>query len=274
MPNPADTNPATASTETPVDAVAAPASPAPSTPASPDAGSQPAGGPESSAAQDAPADGAGEDATDTSNQPATKPEDWRDARIRKLTAKLRESESSKKDTPAADTAPAEAQIERRANELAEQKAQWTAFNNACAGAAEAGRTTYGSSEFDTQVKELSKLNGEGTDPEAQARYNTFLLAALDTGEAPKLIYHLGQNLNEAARIMALPPIKMAIELTRLAAKDPAPGSKAPKPITPIGSRGASHVSIDPTDTERADNLSTAEWMKRREAQISAAHKRN
>ncbi len=62
--------------------------------------------------------------------------------------------------------------------------------------------------------------------------------------------------------MALPPIKMAVELTKIASGQGRQVSGAAKPITPVGGRGASHDAIDPTDPERADKLSTAEWMKR------------
>ena len=71
-------------------------------------------------------------------------------------------------------------------------------------------------------------------------------------------------------------LAMAVELARLAAKLPveeadktvAAVSGTAKPITPVGSRGQSHVEIDPRDPDKADGLTTAEWMRRREAQVS------
>ena len=57
-------------------------------------------------------------------------------------------------------------------------------------------------------------------------------AAMETGEAAKVLYELGKNPDEAARIMALPPTKMAVAVAKIAVKpSSAPAvSKAPPPI--------------------------------------------
>lgn len=99
-------------------------------------------------------------------------------------------------------------------------------------------------------------------------YNSFLMAALETGEAPKLIAALGANPDEAARVMALPPAKMAVELTRMSLKEPQEISQAPKPIRPIATTaGQNRSPINPDDPSRADQLDLKEWMRRREAQV-------
>jgi hypothetical protein len=121
------------------------------------------------------------------------------------------------------------------------------------------------------VDELRKL-ADPNDPISMATYNGFLAAALETGEAPKLIYALGSDLNEANRILSLPPLKMAVELTKLAAKPEQQISKASKPITPLNGRGVAHEAVDPTDPTRADALSTKAWMERRNAQLAAREK--
>jgi hypothetical protein len=143
------------------------------------------------------------------------------------------------------------------------------FDSDCNAVAEAGRKAFGKEAFDSSIANFTKNLVDGDDPASVQSYNEFLLAALETGEAPRLLHELGQNLDEAARILALPPIKRAVELAKLAVREPSEITKAPKPLTPIGNRGGSHTSIDPTDAERADRLTTAEWMKRREEQVKA-----
>lgn len=89
----------------------------------------------------------------------------------------------------------------------------------------------------------------------------FIRLALDTDAPHKVIHHLGQeeNLDEAARIMSLPPTKQARELFKLEQKlaQPAvkPVSKAPAPITPLGSGKAASEGL-------SDDLPIDEWMRR------------
>jgi hypothetical protein len=60
---------------------------------------------------------------------------------------------------------------------------------------------------------------------------------------------------------------MGLELAKRALKAPMP-SAAPKPVVPVGARGRTHDAVDPADVDRADRLTTAEWMRRREAQVA------
>ncbi len=198
-------------------------------------------------------------------------DDWKDARIAKLTAQLHAAKQAAGDntpepTPASGETP-EAFEARVASEV-ERRTVANSFNESCNSAAAEGRKEFGEVEFNSRVKELTKVV-DRTDENSVVAYNTFLAAAIETGEAPKLIHMLGGDLNEASRILALPPIRMAVELSKLAAKTPEELSKAPKPITPIRGSGAANTDIDPTDAERSDNLPTDVWMKRREAQIAA-----
>lgn len=212
--------------------------------------------------------------------PAADNVDWRERRIATLTARLREAQealaasakpgaSAPTDPAAAAAKPAlsEAELQARVEERAQALAASKAFNDACNAVATQGREAYGEAEFNGRVAELVKLR-DVNDPTSVANYNSFLAAAIETGQAPKLIDMLGRDLNEAARVLALPPVRMGIELARLAERDPEEISKAPKPIKPVGARSAAHTEIDPTDPSRAGQLSTAEWMRRREAQIA------
>jgi hypothetical protein len=74
-------------------------------------------------------------------------------------------------------------------------------------------------------------------------------------------YHLGKNPMQAARIAQLSPVKAARELARieseLASKPKAQPSKAPDPITPVGSRGAARSSSSPSDNDDIDT-----WMRK------------
>jgi len=200
--------------------------------------------------------------------PAKPPEDWRDARIRQLSAKL--AEARKKTETAPEAKPVEAavdpaEIDRQVEVRAQAKASIDAFNKACGEAAVAGKAQF--PDFDQRLGELIRLV-DPTDPASAAAYNEFLVAALETGKAPEIIHSLGGDLNEASRILSLPPIKRAVELTRLAQKEPAEAPDLPKPLKPIGgNKGATHTSIDPADPTRADNLSTAAWMERRNQQL-------
>lgn len=261
----------------------------PAEPAAP-SGAAPSGSAVAAAAAEAPAEAAAPqpaDAAATAAEPApaeiaapavaaapAKKEDWREAKIRRLTAQLHEL----RDQPAAESAEpagtepepaarlAEAEIERRARERAKEISAIETFNRMCRDAATAGRQAF--PDFDTRVTALREaFSGADGDVQQQVTYNQFVAAALETGQAPAILHQLGGDLDEAARILALPPMKMVVELTRLAGKAPDTSTtRAPKPITPLGSKGAAHTAIEPDDPERADNLPTPEWMKRRNAQ--------
>jgi len=202
-------------------------------------------------------------------EPAVPKEDWRDKRIATLTARLRERErqGATPQPAAAGEAPlTQADVDRLADQKAAAIAAAQSFNERCNAAAIAGRAAF--PDFNTRLGELTKLV-DRQDQESVGTYNRFLQAALETGQAPKVIHALGGDLNEAARIMALPPAAQGVALARLADKEPEPVSRVPKPITPVGGRGAAATEIDPRDPERADNLTTDAWMERRAAQIAA-----
>lgn len=249
-------------------------------PAAADSGEGGSGGEEgsSSAAAGSPPAASGEGEAGAAPIAAvTKKEDWREAKIRRLTAQLhslRDStgEGTSGEAPAADPAAApearlqEAEIERRAQERAREISSIETFNRMCKETATAGRQAF--PDFDTRITALREAFAGGQeDMRQQIVYNQFVAAALETGQAPQLLHQLGGDLDEAARIMSLPPIKMAVELTKLAGRAPDTSTtRAPKPIVPVGSKGSAHTQIAPDDPDRADNLPTAEWMKRRNEQ--------
>lgn len=200
--------------------------------------------------------------------PAPAKQDWRDRRIAQLTARLAEAKTTAAATQVEPPSGGDdsAKIEKLANERAAQIAAATEFNKRCDTAAELGRTTYGANEFNERVSALQSLVDKSNQQEIFS-YTNLLDAAIETGEGPRLLHELGGNLNEAARILALSPARMGIELAKRAAKAPVQVSGVAKPVVPVGTQGRSHDRIDPTDPDKSDNLSTAEWMRRREAQL-------
>ncbi|MEE9540456.1 MAG: hypothetical protein V3V85_03055 [Candidatus Thorarchaeota archaeon] len=93
-----------------------------------------------------------------------------------------------------------------------------------------------------------------------------LLNVSDKG--PELLYHLGQNPNEAARLSQLPTGQAAMELGRIEAQlgvlQPNTQTGAPDVIEPIdGGTGVSQ-STDP------DKMSTEEWLTWRQTQLKGS----
>lgn len=125
------------------------------------------------------------------------------------------------------------------------------FNDQCNKVYAAGKAEF--PDFDQAVANLQMV-GVNRD---------FLELATTSDAAAKLLNHLGNDLDEAARIAKLPPVQMARELTRLefklATPTAKPVSKAPAPIKPIGAAGASDVGL-------RDDLPMDEWLRRREQQ--------
>lgn len=209
--------------------------------------------------------------------------DWRDRRIgeqqqriRELRAQLEQFQrTTVPQTPGApppaqeihgQPPPSQAEIDRQINERAYALAQQQEFNRRCNEVADAGRTQY--ADFDVRVGKLVGLV-DGNDPQAVANYNQFLSAALETGEASRLIHALGGDLDEASRILGLTPIRMAVELTKMASRPPSEMSNAPRPLNPIASQGVNNRATFGADDPSSDNLSTEEWMRRRNEQIAA-----
>lgn len=189
-------------------------------------------------------------------------------RVAKLTARLREYEAraaagTKTVDPKTGQSYTPEQIDGMIAERANLVAQQTTFNNSCNEAAARGAAQY--SDWQVKLNGLTQLIDQ-TDPRSVQQYNLFLEAALETGNAEQIIYRLGGNLNEAARVLGMSPMKMAMEVGKLAeGKRDGKPSGAPKPIRPVGS--TSPVSgARPDDPERGGEMPIDEWMKARNKQ--------
>lgn len=198
--------------------------------------------------------------------------DWRDRRIAQLTARLKETQErlnaagAPNPEPPAPVLPAPApaltpaDVEARASQIAAARE----FDRMCTEVATNGRLAF--PDFDSRLGQLKRLQNEA-DPAVAQAYNSMIAAAVETGEGAKVIHTLGGDLEEASRIMALPPLKMAVELTKLSQTNGRTISGAPKPITPISGTRGSLSEVDPGDPERSDMLSDADWFARRQADV-------
>lgn len=104
-------------------------------------------------------------------------------------------------------------------------------------------------------------------------------AIMDSDEAGALMYYLGNNPDEARKLYYMSPAKAGRELQKLedrlvserkkAAEKPV--TKAPSPAPRIESSGDPGTSVDPT-TASSDELSDAEWARRRNKQLERRRK--
>ncbi len=192
---------------------------------------------------------------------------WYQDRINQLTAQktqerqAREALEAKLAALAPKAEPAEAQPFKpeQFEQLIDQRAQ--AIVNAreterrAKGFLEAGNKEFGSDAFQEKCNEVAAL-GAG---DSQA----FMALVTDPDVLPeghKVVAALADNPEEAQRILAMDPLKMASALTRFATTvKPAEKqiSNAPAPIKPVGGTAK---SSEPSDSE-----SIREWMAKRNA---------
>lgn len=167
---------------------------------------------------------------------------------REQLARLQQGEAAPQmpDAPHVDV---ESLVEQRAAaKLAEQR-----FNESCNKAYEAGTKEF--PDFDRAVSNLRMLGAN----------REFLELVVESDAGHKLLHRLGNDMDEAARILRLPPVQMARELTKLEFSmkqppAPKPVSKAPDPIKPIGTGKTA-------DSGLSDDIPIDEWMRRRNKQL-------
>jgi hypothetical protein len=181
-----------------------------------------------------------------------------DAAERELAA-LRQPATNETQPPAA-VRPED--IDRIANERADKLVSKREFDAKCATLVDNGSKEFGD-EFDRSLKTLGALQAINDE---KGEFTDFAKAIVDTEIPHKIFKHLGDNPDEAARILLLSPLQQAREIGRLEVRlstQPATKpavSNAPTPPSHVGSRNAS--STAPSDR---DDMAT--WMKKREAQV-------
>lgn len=135
----------------------------------------------------------------------------------------------------------EALVQQRATQIAQQE-QIQARGKSVA--------SVGETEFPDWGQAVRTLDALGIN-------DSQVSALLGMDDAHKVIYSLGKNPEEAARILSLPPVQQGRELERLALKAAQPAakavSKAPAPITPVDSNVSAEA--DPS------KMSMEEWVK-------------
>lgn len=147
---------------------------------------------------------------------------------------------------------AEALAEDKAKEIVAKKEFETACNNLNKAAIKADK------DFTNKVNEMAEDIG----PIPGAMIG--ILNDLENGG--KVLAHLASNVDEAERLYALSPMKMAVELTQLSvslkAKEKKPVSKVPAPNEAIhGSGRTQEVALN-------DKMSTDDWIAKRNADVA------
>lgn len=165
-------------------------------------------------------------------------------------------ESAEGETAAPKTRTyTQAELDAEASKRAEQIAEASQFNAQCNTLFEAGSKEFGEAAFDANLQNLRDVGIlSPTDL-------GFVRDALETEAPAKVLYHLGQNPDEAMKIAGMSATKRAVALDRLAAqlsqekpKPAKPVSKVAPPIETInGSRNRKEIQIgDPTLTDDED----------------------
>lgn len=198
--------------------------------------------------------------------------DWRDDRIAKLTHDLNEERRQRAAAttppPAQKPGESDAEFQRRVDAAADLKSAQKDWDRQCNSVADAGRAEF--KDFDDRLKAIaSTVNGQ--DPTEFQAYNDVIAAAIETGQAHKIIYALGADPGEYQKLMKMSPVKRAMELGRMVSKlvgDKEPGN-LPKPISPISPSGEHYEGIKPDDPQRGMKLPKSEWFKQREEQARA-----
>lgn len=199
---------------------------------------------------------------------------WKEKRLAKVAAQRDEERARTKvleDELAAlkagnGGAASEEEIERRVAERLKVAAPEKTWNDRMNTLVTAGRDKFGVEKFNQSIQQLRTLV-DPKDPAEAQQYRAFLAAVDETGEGAGLIYDLGRDPGRFQEIMEMPPLRMAVELTRLSTKlkEPEKLSGMPQPIKTVESHGIHYEEIKP-DSEAGKKLPIGEWMARREKQ--------
>lgn len=141
---------------------------------------------------------------------------------------------------AAAAAPvAPVNLDALVNERARTLQQQQAFNARCNEVYSKGKQDI--PDFDAALQNFSIFGGLGA-------HQTLVQASTTLPDGHKVLHFLGTNLDDAGRILQLPPIEQAIELSNIANRLRAGPivSSAPAPITPLAG-GGGQPEVRPDD---------------------------
>lgn len=150
------------------------------------------------------------------------------------------------------------------NTRAEQIAEAKLFAQTAERIVEGGKKS--NPDFIEKLQDLRSEVGDFVLPNGLP--SRFMQAVLDVSEKPTdLLYYLGKNPDIAGELSDLPVTKLAARLDRIERSLATPQPKqssAPKPLEPVKSKSS--------DSGLHSDLSTEEWMKRREAEVRERRK--
>lgn len=140
-----------------------------------------------------------------------------------------------------------------------QAADERAFNEECNRVYQSGKGQF--SDFDDAIGNLRSLG---------VLDKTLIDAALATEQPDRVLYEIGSDPDKAMRIMALPPAKRIVELTKLSLVAPAPPpqrrvSSAPAPVRPVEGTARASTGLRDDDDE-------GEWFRKRSEQVRSRNR--
>lgn len=147
-----------------------------------------------------------------------------------------------------------AEIDRRANVLADQRMQEQTFQSRVSSIAQEGLKAH-PGDWPQTIANLQRINALDQD---------MINVAHELGNSHEILYSLGKDMNEAARIASLPASQkgaaLAVFASKLTVAARALVSGAPAPL-PEGVGGSPPASSSPSDKDSMD-----EWARKRIAQ--------
>lgn len=151
--------------------------------------------------------------------------------IRQADEFKRQLEEARRTTPPTPVIPPQQFTQEQITQAARQMREIEKFNENCQRTYDAGKKEH--ADFDQAVNNLKLLGGESP------QYAMLIQAATNATDGHKVLHHLGNNMEEAQRLMSLSPIQLGIEMERVAGRVkalPKP-SNAPPPVRPINGGG-------------------------------------
>jgi len=187
-----------------------------------------------------------------------------EALVKELSASRKSDEQQQDDKPQKTEAEIRAEVEKQVRQQFEEEARAKEFNDASNQAYENGIKKFGQAEFEESLQDLQRVG-------LSSRVDV-VQTALETGNAEQVLFLMGQDVAEAERIMSLSPVKMAIEMAKLAASRPrAPKtetavSKATDPIRPVrGGNASNEFDLADPNTDMNDWVRNFDKMMEKRA---------
>lgn len=179
-------------------------------------------------------------------------------------------ETLKKDGKVVTSLPpevVEAEVDKRARALADANA----YNEACNRTISKGQAAF--QDFPAAMQRLHQISPMLADtPQGKVPMMSreFVEAALECDAPEKVLYELAKssNMDEASRIMALPPSRQGAALAKFAAKLTPSTTVSTVPPPANTAVGGNRVAGDVHDLYNT-TTSTSDWMKERQRQIDA-----